>query len=163
MTADEWNAARTLDLVDAVLRIADPPWKDPEILAWEAGQIDPETTTREVTVPGVGLLVHYRAWPGPRRPRTGGEGGPGVHVAPMLRVIDDHEGCACEIHEALLIEDRSVMRVTADAYPHPDDTTHGPLLLGPEPSTGEALATDPVALQEQRLESWLRPYPEETR
>lgn len=132
------DAAATLDAVDAVLRIADPPWADPALQAWEAGQVDEETTTREVTVPGVGLLVHYRAWPGPRRPRTGGEGGPGVHVAPMVSFIDDHEGCACEIHEALLSEDRSVMRVTAAAYPHPDDIVYGPLMLGPETYPEEA-------------------------
>lgn len=135
------QAAATLAAVNAVLDGDVPHWSDPEFLEWERGQVsDPVVMPFEHPFAAVAV-------PGPGHCRYGVD--VGVHRAPMVRFVDDHSHMCGEctggppLHVA-----RAVMSTRAADYPPPAETTHGPLLLGPEPPTVVSLCLSCLGLGE---------------
>ena len=111
------DTRQTLAAIDATLRLTDKPlWQDPEFLEWETGQTLPLDT---IHVDVDGEICHlYYSRPGPEHASRYGK--PSVHPRPMAVPAADYR--------------RSPVRLCADDYPPPEDTVHGPLLLGPEPA-----------------------------
>lgn len=131
------EAAATLAAVNAVLDDV-PHWADPEFLAWERGQVDDAADALKTT-DGL-LFTSYE--PGPHHWITGNDAGleveDTIRISPMIDLYEEHPWCMCEIGDeagAVPTFRRQMTRRTAD-YPPPGETTHGPLLLGPEPVVG---------------------------
>lgn len=127
------QAAATLAAVNAVLDGDIPHWTDPGFLEWETGQVS-GNDTEHITIVGVGSVRRWWAYPGPRHDRYGGhEYGTGVQRRAMLGLVDDHPTTCDGPRGAEHCFDLGSMDLTAADYPPPEHTTHGPLLLGPEP------------------------------
>lgn len=131
------DTAATLAAIDATLRLTDKQlWEDPEFQEWEAGQVDDDAHTRS---DGETVTTLYR--PGPEHwinhPDSREAGlliSDTVRSSPMVDLAGDHR-CRCDQDTEPSITWHNSMRITAAAYPAPEHTTLGPLMLGPEPGT----------------------------
>lgn len=124
------QAAATLTAIGRELRRAeDLTWDDPEFQAWERGQVGELEIDQAVLTEVGGWVRRFAAAPG--YALTAAD--LGVHRSPMVGLIDDHpticDGPRGEEH----CFDMGAMSLGASDYPPPEHTTHGPLLLGPEP------------------------------
>lgn len=129
----------TLAAIDAALRRADRSrqlWLDPEWAAWEANQISDLMEEERVG----DVLVWRWAYPGPAHPRYGSdtttEDEVGVHVRAMVTLGADLPHVCDTVQDPDVLRLRCMskaMTTGSTDYPAPEDTVHGPLLLGPDP------------------------------
>lgn len=108
--------------------------EDPEFLEWEHGQVaatyrlvEHDESTTVLYYPG---LAHWVNDPSATRAFLDLEDT--VQASPIVGVRDDHNPrCDCELgYEPRM---SGWMHRSRYDYPPPEDTTHGPLLLGPDP------------------------------